>query len=52
VFDRYHIVTTGDPHAAMRGVETATLALPPANRKGKLSVQKVVLKTRKTLKPA
>lgn len=28
VFDRYHIVVTADLHAAMRGVETASLATP------------------------
>ena len=28
VFDRYHIVVIADLHAAMRGVETASLALP------------------------
>jgi len=57
VFDRYHIVTTGDLHAAMRGVETASLALPlsePGKQapKGKLSVQSVRLTSRKTLKGA
>jgi integrase len=46
VFDRYHIVVTADLHAAMRGVETASLVLPSGGpekqaRKGKLSVQSV-----------
>jgi len=46
VFDRYHIVVTADLHAAMRGVETASLALSAGEpetraRKGKLSVQSV-----------
>jgi hypothetical protein len=57
VFDRYHIVVTADLHAAMRGVETASLALPSAERekqapKGKLSVQRIVLRGSKSLAPA
>jgi hypothetical protein len=45
VFDRYHIVTTGDLHAAMQGVEVAAAkALPPATGKGKLSVQRAKAK--------
>ena len=57
VFDRYNIVTTGDLHAAMQGVETAALALPakgkPARRASvQVSVQAVTLKGRKRGKPA
>lgn len=57
VFDRYNIVTTGDLHAAMQAVETASLTLPPrkpAGRvgKGKISVQKPNSKPRKALNPA
>jgi len=35
LFDRYHIVLTTDLHAAMRGVETASLALPTEGTKKK-----------------
>lgn len=57
VFDRYNIVTTGDLHAAMQGVETATLALPapkkqPRRASVQVSVQPVTLKGRKRGKPA
>jgi integrase len=56
VFDRYNIVITDDLHTAMRGVETATLALPPAKKPRRasvqISVQPVVLKGRKRGKPA
>jgi len=61
VFDRYNIVTTGDLHAAMQAVAVgAARALPAvangngsrAKSKGKLSVRKAVLKSRKTLQPA
>jgi integrase len=57
VFDRYHIVVTADLHAAMRVVETASLALPSgepekSTRKGKLSVQSGRLTGRKVLQPA
>lgn len=51
VFDRYNIVTTGDLHAAMQSVETASLALPQRN-KGKISVQKPNRTPRKALNPA
>jgi integrase len=50
VFDRYHIVVTADLHAAMRGVETASLASKPD--KGKLSVQSARPSGRKALKGA
>lgn len=57
VFDRYHIVVTADLHAAMRGVETASLALPSGEPektagKGKLSVQSGRTASRKVLQPA
>jgi hypothetical protein len=57
VFDRYHIVVTDDLHAAMRGVETASLALSsgapekPAV-KGNIVVQSVRSAKRKTRKHA
>jgi len=57
VFDRYHIVVTADLHAAMRGVETASLALPSGapekpTVKGKISVQSVRSASRKVRKHA
>ncbi|MFZ1916255.1 MAG: hypothetical protein WAU58_01685 [Terriglobales bacterium] len=54
VFDRYHIVTTGDLHAAMCGVESASLSAPSGEPekqavKGKISVQSVRLAARKAV---
>jgi integrase len=57
VFRRYDITATGDLHAAMQRVETASLALPPrkpAGRvlKGKIRVQKASAKSSETLEGA